>query len=127
MRNCSCFEVSKQNKQALAWKILLCKEESNISLSILCQADIMVSKEMAGRPQRKAASGAAGGNYEPAENPVRPPTLLELTRCNFQPFERISSSGHNTDLKKKTDKSIPVFCQVINTCHCSMEHLVRNK
>lgn len=108
MLNCSCFEVSKQNKQTLTWKLLLCKEEFNISLSILCQADIMVSKEMAGRPQRKAASGAAGGNYEPAENPDRPPTLLELTRCNFQPFERISL---------KIDKSIPVFCQVINTCH----------
>lgn len=57
----------------------------------------MVSKKMAARPPRKAASRAAGLNYEPAEKAARSPTLLELTRCNFQPFERISLSGNNTE------------------------------
>lgn len=103
MLDCNC----KRNKRALTWKPLLCKEESNISPSVRCQPDITVS-EMAARRRRKAASGATRCNYGPAENPVRPPTSLELTRCCFQPFERIPLSGRG--------RSIPGFCRLINTC-----------
>lgn len=146
MLHCTCFEAGKLNKQPLTCRLLLLlllrTQQFKIHLSVLCQADIMVSKKMAARPQSKVASRAAGCNYEPAEDPARPQTLLEQASCNLHPFETISlrsaSRGHDTEewkhkkrKEKKTPSSVNYSILVARStlviyCERSMEHLGRN-
>ena len=87
------------------------------------------------------------GNYEPAEDPTRPQTLLDWVRNNLQPFETISlrsaSRGHDTEewkyKKKKQQNKTKINAELsqlqrfaarstlVICCECNTEHLGRNR